>query len=99
MKSETATAMECLQYALSLPTAVVITGIDRLEYIDQACEAARTYQAMTPEAIRTLRERTRPAARGGRFEPFKTTSIFDGTASNPEWLGEEPERFQALMPD
>jgi len=97
MKSETATAMECLQYALSLPTAVVITGIDRLEYIDQACEAARTYHAMTPEAIRTLRERTRAAARGGRFEPFKTTSIFDATAMNPDWLGQEPEHVQQLV--
>jgi hypothetical protein len=75
----------------------VITGIDRLEYLDQACEAARTYQAMTPEAVRTLRERTRPAARGGRFEPFKTTSIFDATAMNPDWLGQEPEHVQQLV--
>jgi hypothetical protein len=32
------------------------------------------------------------------FEPFKTSSIFDGTARNPEWLGEEPQRLQQLMP-
>jgi hypothetical protein len=32
------------------------------------------------------------------LEPFKTTSLFDGTARNPEWLGEEPERVQAMGP-
>src|SRR5664280_2699165 len=38
------------------------------------------------------------AAARGEFEPFKTTSIFDGTAQHPEWLGEEPQRMQELMP-
>jgi len=35
----------------------------------------------------------------GKYEPFKTSSIFDGTAENPEWLGEEPQRVQQLMPE
>ena len=34
----------------------------------------------------------------GEFELFKTTSIFDSTATNPEWLGEESERVQRVMP-
>ncbi len=38
------------------------------------------------------------AAANGRFEPFKTSSIFDGTAENPQWLGEEPAEVRALMP-
>ena len=42
--------------------------------------------------------RTRPAALRGEFELFKTTSIFDSTATNPDWLGEEPERLQRLVP-
>jgi len=45
-----------------------------------------------------LAKTARVAARG-EFEPFKTTSIFDATASNPAWLGEEPERVQQLMPE
>jgi aryl-alcohol dehydrogenase-like predicted oxidoreductase len=97
MSSKTATAVECLQYALSLQTSVVITGIDKLEYVDQACEAARTYASMTPDAVRRLLERTQQVAPGGRFEPFKTTSIFDATAMNPAWLGEEPEHVQQLV--
>ena len=39
------------------------------------------------------------AASGGEFERFKTTSIFDATATHPDWLGEEPERVQQVMPE
>jgi aryl-alcohol dehydrogenase-like predicted oxidoreductase len=39
------------------------------------------------------------AASRGEFELFKTTSIFDATAVNPAWLGEEPKRVQQVMPD
>jgi hypothetical protein len=38
------------------------------------------------------------AASRGEFELFKTTSIFDATAMNPSWLGEEPQRVQQVMP-
>jgi hypothetical protein len=39
-----------------------------------------------------------PTALREEYEPFKTSSIFDATAQHPEWLGEEPERLQKLMP-
>jgi aryl-alcohol dehydrogenase-like predicted oxidoreductase len=97
VRSGQASAMECLRYALRLPTSVVITGIDTLEYLDQACEAARTYQQMTDAEVAALLERTKQPAARGELEPFKTTSIFDATALNPSWLGEEPERVQQLV--
>jgi len=99
LKSRTVTAVECLRYALSLPTSVVITGIDSLARLDQALKVMRSFRPLTAAERRTLLAKTVKAAASGQFEPFKTTSIFDGTASNPGWLGEEPERFQALMPD
>jgi hypothetical protein len=77
---------------------VVITGIDSMEILDQACEAVRTFRPMSGEEVRPLLSKTVVAAARGDFEPFKTTSIFDGTAQNPEWLGEEPQRLQELMP-
>jgi hypothetical protein len=77
---------------------VVITGIDRMEILDQACEAVRTFRPMSDEEVRSLLAKTAEAAARGKFEPFKTTSIFDSTAQNPEWLGEEPQRVQELMP-
>ncbi len=98
LKSKTVTPIECLHYALNLPTSVVITGIDSMEILDQACEAVRTFRPMSAEEVRSLLSKTATAAAHGEFEPFKTTSIFDGTARNPQWLGEEPQRLQQLMP-
>ena len=96
LKSNTVTPLECLHYALSLPTSVVITGIDSMKILDQAFEAVRTFRPMSHREATSLLAKTREVAMSGEFEPFKTTSLFDGTAQNPEWLGEEPERIQAL---
>jgi aryl-alcohol dehydrogenase-like predicted oxidoreductase len=98
LKSGTVSARDCLRYALNLPTSVVITGMDSMEILEQACDVARTFTPMGEDEVRALLDRTAAAARRGAFEPFKTSSIFDGTAQHPEWLGEEPERLTSLMP-
>jgi aryl-alcohol dehydrogenase-like predicted oxidoreductase len=98
LKSKTTTPIECLHYALNLPTSVVITGIDSMARLDQACEAVRTFRPMSDEEVRLLLAKTADAAAHGVFEPFKTSSIFDGTAQHPEWLGEEPQRVRQLKP-
>src|SRR5256714_428386 len=97
LKSRTVTPTECLHYALNLPTSVVITGIDSLEILDQAFEAARTFRPMSAAAVKALLRKTATAASGGEFELFKTSSLFDATTTNPEWLGDEPERLQRLI--
>ncbi|HEY3042989.1 MAG TPA: hypothetical protein VGJ39_03140 [Vicinamibacterales bacterium] len=99
LKSGTVTAIECLEYAMSLPTSVVITGIDSMERLEQAFEAARNFHPMSEAERNALLAKTARAASRGEFELFKTTSIFDATTTNPEWLGEEPERIQQLMPE
>ncbi len=98
LKSKTATAMECLQFALNESTSVVITGIGSIKILDQACEAARSFKPMSRKAREALLAKTRQAAAKGEYELFKTRSIFDSTAQNPEWLGEEPNRIADLMP-
>ncbi len=97
LRSNTVTPIECLHYALNLPTSVVITGMDSMEILDQAFEAVQTFQPMTDEQVQTILSKTAEAGSRGEFEPFKTSSIFDGTAQNPDWLGEEPQRLQQLM--
>ncbi|MBN9520258.1 aldo/keto reductase [bacterium] len=97
LRSKTVTAVECLHYALNLPTSVVITGIDSMEILDQAFEAVRTFRPMGEAEVGALLAKTAGAADRGEFELFKTSSIFDSTASNPAWLGKEPERLQKLM--
>jgi aryl-alcohol dehydrogenase-like predicted oxidoreductase len=98
LKSKTVTPIECLHYALNLPTSVVITGIDSMEILDQAFAAIESFQPLSNDHREALLAKTREAAADGRFEPFKTSSIFDGTAENPQWLGEEPPEIRELMP-
>jgi aryl-alcohol dehydrogenase-like predicted oxidoreductase len=87
LKAGVATPIECLHYALNLPTSVVINGCDSMERLDQALEAVRTFKPLSSAQLIALVSKTKEAALTGRFEPFKTTAIFDGTASHPEWLG------------
>jgi len=87
LRSKTVSAIECLHYALSLPTSTVITGIDSLEILDQAVEAARTFKPMGQEQVSALLARTADAAASGDYEPFKTSTGFDATPRNPDWTG------------
>ena len=97
LKSGAVTPIECLHYALNLDTSVVITGIDTVEILDQAFEAVRTFHPMSAAEVEKILAKSRQAASKGEFELFKTSSIYDGTAQHPEWLGEEPARVQAAL--
>jgi aryl-alcohol dehydrogenase-like predicted oxidoreductase len=78
--------VELLHYGMTLPTSVVITGIDSTQILDQAVEAARTFKPMTAEQVAALLAKTRVAALTGEHEKFKTGTRFDGTAQHPQWL-------------
>ena len=97
LKSGTATAIECLHYALNLPTSVVVTGIDSMAILDQAIEAAVTFRPLDEAHVAALRARTMAAAANGDYELFKTTSLFDSTAQHADWLGDESARVMAKM--
>ncbi len=80
-------ANECLHYALSLPTTVVINGCESMERLEQALEATRTFKPMTEAQLGAARAKTKQVAMTGRLERFKTSNVFDGTARNPQWMG------------
>lgn len=98
LQSKTATPVECLHYAINLPASVIITGIDSMGVLDQACDAVDNFHPLSEEQVKALLARTEAAAQKGRYEPFKTTSIFDGTAMTPAWLGDESKWARQLMP-
>ena len=81
------TATECLHYAMQLPTSVVITGCENMHDLQQALQAARTFEPMTDERLAELRARAAPYAARGAHELYKTTDKHDGTARSPQWLG------------
>jgi len=87
LHSKTASAIECLHYAMNLPTSVVITGCDSSSILQQAFEAARTFKPMGKDEIAQLLAKTASAAGKGEYELYKTTHNFDGTFQHPQWLG------------
>jgi len=87
LDSKTASAVECLHYAMNLPTSVVITGCDSVPILQQALQAARTFLPLDSSEVAGLLAKTASAAEAGQFELYKTSHHFDGTYANPQWLG------------
>jgi hypothetical protein len=88
LASKTATPIECLHYAMNLPTSTVITGIDSIAILKQDLEVVKTFRPLTEAQVADLLARTAQTASRGKFVAFKTTNGFDGTAKNPSRLGE-----------
>jgi len=86
LRSNSVSATECLHYAMNLPTSTVITGVDSMHVLDQAIDAARTFKPLTPETVAALLARTAGLAASGTYERFKTSTQFDGTTHNPQWM-------------
>ena len=80
---------------MSIP--FVFGSHESMKDLEQALTAARTFQPMSEEQVKSLLGRTEKSGARGKYELFKTTSIYDGTASHPEWLGEEPPEVQGVM--
>jgi aryl-alcohol dehydrogenase-like predicted oxidoreductase len=72
------TAEEALRYAMSLPVATTICGIDSLDVLHQNVGIARGFKPMSPQEMQALGERCRPSSRDGHLELFKTTKKYDG---------------------
>ena len=87
LDSNTVKPIEALHYCLNLPIAVQITGIDNQQILDQALEATKTFKPLSEAEVANLLDRTKPAAQEGKYELYKTTTNFDGTAHKPQVLG------------
>jgi predicted aldo/keto reductase-like oxidoreductase len=74
------TAQESLSYAMSLPVTTTITGMEKMEILEQNLAIAQGFQPLSSEQMQSLRERCRKVAADGRFEPYKMSLKFD----NPE---------------
>ena len=87
LKSGTVSAKDCLQYAMSLPVSVTITGCDSIPILEQALQLARDFKPLGEAEIAAVLAKSAPAAGGGSYELYKTSHHFDGTVQHPEWLG------------
>jgi len=90
--------LEYLHFSLNLPVSVVITGIQNQRDLDQAFEAVKTFKPMDKATVAELLSRAKPYALEGKYELFKTSATFDGTAKNAAWLGEDVQSVKKLAP-
>jgi hypothetical protein len=72
------TAAEALAYAMSLPVAATVSGMDSLKILRQNLRIARGFTPLPAAAMQHLRDRCAAAAADGRFELYKTSKKFDG---------------------
>lgn len=86
LKSNTATATECLHFALSMPTSTVVSGMESMEVLKKNLAAVKSFKPLTGEQIAAILAKTETASKAGKFEGFKTTSKYDATARNHHWL-------------
>jgi aryl-alcohol dehydrogenase-like predicted oxidoreductase len=80
IKSGVISAEEALRYAMSLPVATTITGIDSMEVLEQNLQIAQNFKPMSDAEMSALRDRCKPDAADGRYELYKLSLKFD----NPE---------------
>ena len=90
--------IDCLHYALNLPTNVVITGIDKPAILDQALQAAKTFKRLNDQEFAQLISKTAEVGPTGKYELFKVSAHFDGTAHHPDWMGGDDPAVQKLAP-
>lgn len=78
VKQRVITAEEGLRYAMSLPVATTVSGIDSMLVLRQNIRVAAGFRPMSPREMEALRRRVRNQAKDGRFELYKTTAADDG---------------------
>jgi aryl-alcohol dehydrogenase-like predicted oxidoreductase len=78
VKKRVVTAQEALAYAMSLPVAVTVSGIDSMRVLKQNLGVARGFKPLGTRAMATLRARVAVEASDGRFELYKTTAKHEG---------------------
>jgi len=72
------TVEEALRYAMSLPVATTVSGIDSLAVLRQNLAVACGFQPMATAEMEALRRRCAPAAGDGHLEMYKSTMKYDG---------------------
>jgi hypothetical protein len=72
---------------MSLPTSVVVTGCESEDRVRQAIRIATGFRPMAEQDVTALLARTGARAGEGASERYKTTTDYDGTTQNPQWLG------------
>ncbi len=83
-KKRAVKATDALRYAMSLPVATTITGIDSMKVLRQNLAVARGFQPLAEPEMEALRRQSADLAADGRFELYKTTAKHEGPVGRKE---------------
>ncbi len=99
LTSNTVTPVECLHYDMNLPVAVVITGCDSMAILEQALQAARTFQPLSKAEVAAILAKTARAAADGRYERYKNYGSPRQHHAQPPMAGlaAEPQEFSQVV--
>lgn len=89
------TPQEALRYAMSLPVATTISGMESIDVLQQNLEVARGFQPMSATEMQALRQQVQFWASDGRYELFKTTKKYDGDVGREQHQYPTPEKLPA----
>lgn len=78
VKKGAITVQEALRYAMILPVATTVSGIDSVQVLRQNLSIARGFTPMSDSEMQALRTRYSRYASDGRFELYKTSKKYDG---------------------
>ena len=84
LKGTDLTPQEAISYALSLPIATLVVGIDSMAILEQDLAIARGFQPISADERARILAKSAPHAGDGRFEPFKTTHDYEGKEARKE---------------
>jgi aryl-alcohol dehydrogenase-like predicted oxidoreductase len=95
VKRRVVTAADALRYAMSLPVATTVSGIDSERVLKQNLAVAQGFRPMSARALEALRRRMTGAASDGRFELYKTTAAHEGDEGRRQHGYPSQEQLQA----
>jgi aryl-alcohol dehydrogenase-like predicted oxidoreductase len=95
VKDKAVTPKEALSYAMSLPVATTISGIDSMRVLKQNVEIASRFKPLSPRQMEALRKKVREQAEDGRFEQYKTSAMHDGRVGREQHSFPSEEELSA----
>jgi predicted aldo/keto reductase-like oxidoreductase len=78
VKRKAVSAEAALRYAMSLPVATTVSGIDSMRVLRQNLKIGQGFTKMSPAEMSAHRKRLASDALDGRFELYKTTAMHEG---------------------
>jgi aryl-alcohol dehydrogenase-like predicted oxidoreductase len=84
VKKKAVAIQDALRYAMSLPVATTISGIDSMRVLRQNLKIAQGFKPMTRAEMTAHRRNLAELGGDGRFESYKVTAEYDGPEGRSE---------------